>query len=120
MKTVTIVPAELDSQGIARSQGTKVLTDEGEVHGIKSIKINLGVDERVTADIELVVGFNEMPGVVPKYMMRHPVTNIMEEIASIQFASGEILALQLLSIKGQNEIDITNLSSTSRQFKKAE
>lgn len=115
MKLVTIIPPEYDGKGIARSQGTKVLTEDGEVHGIKSIKINLGTDDAITADIELLLTFSEIRGVSPRYMMRHPRTNKQEEISAIQFASGEILSLHFPQ-KIIKEKDITNLSSKSREF----
>lgn len=113
MKYVTIIPPEPNSNGITKSQGTKVVSEGGEVHGIKSIKIKMGTGENITADIELFASFNEMRGVVPRYMMRHPITDKPEEIAAIQFVSGEILAL-CLSQNGER--DITHSRSKSREY----
>ena len=116
MNLVTIIPPEYDGNGVAKSQGTKVLTDDGEIHAVKSIKIEIGIDEAIMADIELFATFTEIPGCVPRYMMCHPLTGKKKEISAIQFSSGETLVLSLpLKTK---ETDISDLSSIAREHAK--
>jgi hypothetical protein len=94
MKLVKIIPPEVRAgRSVATAQGTKVISEKGEINGIKSIKVNIEVDEPVTAEIELFVSMDELNGVVPRFTMVHPFTGERVEVREIRLKNGERIPL---------------------------
>ena len=95
MKTVRIVPPEpCKGNRTPTAQGTRVLSGDGnspevwsDIQGVRTIDVHYGVDEIISATVELYV-WPETVDAVPSFMMTHPITGERVTIDRIEFADG--------------------------------
>ena len=93
VRMVTIQTPEPSEGRYAKSQGTKVFSDGKEVHNISSIAVHIGVDDNVTAQIELFGWLETVDGADARFVMRHPFTKEIVEITKLVFGDGTWLKL---------------------------
>jgi len=93
VRKVTIkAPAPKDG-GYAKSQGTKAFSEGAEIHGIKSIDVHIGVDDNITAQIELFAWIQNVENAEGRFVMRHPFTDKTVEITKLVFGDGTWIKL---------------------------
>ena len=92
MKVVTITPPEPREYRRHSAQGTRVESDGHEVHGIKSININMSADEPITANLELYATFKGITG-HGHFVMTHPLSGGKIEIKAIECVDGTRIEL---------------------------
>ena len=100
---LSIVPSSPDSEsGYSLTHGTKVMLDGQEVKGVTKIVITGEVNDVWRANIECMVNVSAMPGMLLEVVAVTPLTWWRRV---------------LLRLAGVN-VDVTNLSSDSRTYRK--
>ena len=93
VRQVTIKAPKPKDGRYAKSQGTKVLMDGQEVHGVTSVTVRMGVDDNVTAEVELFAWLENVENAEGRFMIRHPFTSEKMEITKLVFGDGTWLKL---------------------------
>lgn len=106
-------------------QGTDIVDQNtgaklSDVAPVKSITVKFGVDEVVTATVEVIVEKVEIePGEV-RYVSWHPEWGVPELVKSIEFKDGSKYSFDnknnWMPEVEVGQVDITRLTSTARSF----
>lgn len=91
MDLVRIVPNSFEG-GPVPTQGTKVYCGDQKIHNVVGATVHFDLDDVVRVDLRLH-GWMASVEAVPRFQMRHPITNELVTVDKIIFEGGDELDL---------------------------
>lgn len=89
MKAARIVfPEVRENERFQRSDGIKIITEDGELYGVVRATIHIEVDDVVRADVEIMPVIERMQDCEARFFMTHPYKRNLREVKAIMFADG--------------------------------